>query len=1775
MSTTTIKTFSEPPYYDDFDETKNYHRILYRPGYAVQARELTQMQTAMQAQIDRFGQYAFKHGSRVVGGKVTVNTQYDFIKIDSAFIHSTGGTLNSDGYLSQFIGTTITGSANAGTNITARVIDAVASDGSDPNTLYIKYESSGGSDRTVQTFGAGEEFSSDGSTIYYGQVQSTGTPTGQGSSVNIEEGVYFLSGTFAYVPDASLILDKYSNTPSYVIGLNVIETIVDTDLDPFLTDGAIGTPNEAAPGATRYKISTAIVKESLTNLNSSNTNYVTLLRVDNGKIQVDNTDKADPAAELTKRLAKRTFEESGNYAVKQYQLDIKDHLLVGENNGYLAAADGGDDDKYAIGVEPGVSYVQGFRNESVSTKYLVIDKPRAEPVSVNTDTTANVATPVGNYIKLLTSTVHGAPDVTAFTYLDLKDATGGTGNTIGTARVRAIENVGDTVSSTDGNGNTISSPCLRLHLFDISMNVGAQFGATESVSQGHSSGEIFKGDISDSTALRYDIGNDGLVFKLPYSTVKTLFDGATCDTEYTVKRDFTTQVTSNQCTISIPSGQGHFTNVNTATMIAVGGGAVDTTPTFVGASNDGVTTLTFSTTASNGTAVRVSADVEIAGDEKVQKEKLRQNNQVASSVAYNANINGYPLGKSDIIRIVSVVDSTGTDVSERFILDNGQRGNYYANGRLVLKSGTSPVSGALTITFDYYTHGAGDYFTVDSYPTADYKSIPSFSSQQGTVQLRDCIDFRPRKADSATDDFTSGGASVSSAPDPSHAVSMFIKYYMPRIDKLFITKEGELKIATGVPSDNPKAPKAPEDSMGLYDLRLRPYGFDAGDVIPKLVDNKRYTMRDIGKIDKRVKNLEYYTSLSLLEQQASNTQLFDGNNFSRTKNGFLVDGFRGHNIGNPSNPDYQCAMDKSTGTLRPMFDEKSVNLVRKDGDTGTIVQTNSLMTLPYTKTTYINQPYASLSVNVNPYNVFTWSGTMTLSPGSDDWKETDIRPDVIINDDGLYNQFLEMVESQGILGTVWNEWETNWTGVEVDVTVEREFTNGGGGGLGQGDFWWEGEQGRGGGMNVIDGVFQQGGVGREKITTTRATTTTEHQARTGMTTSVSSSTTTRESNNRVVEVNFIPFMRSRKIFFKAELLKPNTKLYAFFNDIYVGKYIKPEAYQEFADRTEVKTYEGLYGHPDKIAAGISEYTLTSDDNGVCTGSFVIPRTDTLKFKTGSRTFKLTDSATNNTSDGSETTFSDAVFTASGLIESVEKEVISTKVGQLVTNELGETRVVKETTVETTVEYTDPLAQTFLIDTEGGIFCKSLSLYFRTKDPDIAVRASIRAVENGIPTQRIVPGADKVIYPGDVNISENASAVTEVEFDYPIFLAQNQEYAIVLMAQSDLYEAWVAEMGGFDATDQNNRITKQPYNGVFFTSANASTWTPEQSRDLKFKLNRCEFSGSGAELNLVHDMLPAALRIRNPMTSTINSGIVTVQHKNHGMQNANNPKVWFTGVEAFNGLLADNLNGTHDIISSSITHDSYQFTARAGDTATATGSGGGGEVYATENRQMDMVRNVIQDLQIPGTQIRYYLTPYSEQEVAGAEGEILANQNIKFAIPKSIASPSNTSATTKTYNLRCVFTTERSTLSPVIDMDRASLFTIQNRVIDNPTGDELSPTGGNQLARYITKKVELAEEADKIDIFLNINRPRSANVDLYWRVVEGGSSTDITTVAWQPGYPNEAISVNDNPSVFKEVQYEIDPINPGSFATMQFKIVLRSSNSATVPLVKDFRAIAST
>ena len=1786
MGITRVKNFNIAPYFDDFDETKNYHRIQFRPGHAVQARELTQLQTAFQSQLDRFGQYNFKDGSRVVGGKVTVNTELDFIKLtDVSFTHSstTYNTTYQANNLSSLIGSTITGTGNSGNQVTALVLNAIAATGSDPNTLYIRYLNAGGANKTVEKFAADEVFSNDAGTAIFGKVGASSiTPIGQGSQANIEEGAYFIAGTFVYVAAQTLILDKYTNTPSYILGLNVTETFdLDSASDASLNDNAQGTPNFAAPGAHRYKIATSLIKESLTAPNTTFSNYILLLKIDNGIIQVETVDKTG-GTELSSRLARRTHEESGDYAVRPYTLDIREHLDdEAGNGGFLTASNGGVATKLAVGVEPSVAYVKGFRIENLATKYVAVDKPR-DHVNENQQ---SVSMQIGNFVKVTKSSIRGMPDIGgnagAYATASLKKANG---DTIGTCRIRGVEEFNDTI--------------FHVFLFDIVMSGSNSFSAVTTITQANASGQDFTATLAN-TGVRFDTGNNGLVFKLPFSAVKSLLDSTPADPPRFVTRQRvqgTFSGTGTSATISFNNFGGTLQSKSDV-MIAVGNNAPKMVAPGDITNAVGDTTLSIQnisssiTGAGNGVHAQVIFSVQKVSTGLKTKTKQTVSNQ---SFTYSASTGNIPLDKSDIKKITAITIG-GVDKIDAFSLDNGQRDNFYDEGKLIpiesIADGT-----AVVVSFEHYQHGNGDYFTVDSYDAAEYETIPSFNGIKGNVELRDCIDFRPTKASAGsfnTDTvFTSGtGSQNADTPKPGSILLADVSHFLPRIDKLFITREGEFKIVSGVADRNPKSPDDPNDAMVIYTLKFRPYVFDSSDLIPVPFDNKRYTMRDIGSLDKRIKNLEYYTSLSLLEKEAADTQIFSGSD-ERLKNGFLVDGFYGHNVANVSHPDYAVSIDKANGILRPKFFEDNVNLIRHAASPGTAVKNGSIVTLPFGHAEFAKQPYATTSEFVNPYNVFSWGGQVKLSPESDEWKDTEVRPDVILDDEGVYDQLVNMAEESGILGTVWNEWETNWTGTEISSTVTggdnninfavnvNEFG---------GNNWWDGpRRGRRGGV-------QLGGE-----TTTTATTTTSNQARSGLRTTVVPDTQLKELGSRVVETNFVPFIRSREIFFKAELMKPNTKVFAFFNGSDVTNFCSETGgYKEFSDQTDVVGYASATQHPDSQRG-----LLTTDAAGRLEGSFVIPRNSTLKFKTGTREFRLTDSSTNDKS--AESTFAEALYHAQGLLEVKENVIQSTKVPRFVTTELSDERVIQETSITrftTPVTWVDPLAQTFIVDQVGGLFVTKLDLFVQAKDPNIPLNVSIRSVENGIPTQQIVPGTDVNVYPGSITTSTDGSQACTVTFDHPVFLGQDQEYCIVLISQSDEYKVFIAETGGFDLQDSDNRVTKQPYNGVFFTSQNASTWTPEQTKDLKFTLYRANFTSTSATLKLTNDSIPPKALKANPFRYVSTSGgntIVRVTHPNHGMYGANN-KVTIAGQSGtVNGITAGNMNKTHDIISASIELDHYAIQVTG--TASATGiDGGGSGILASENNQYNILVPQIQTLEVPGTGIGLSMEGQSGKTVDGTEsayvkqaiGGILANSNNEFNAPMTIASTTNEANYTtdsSAGNKSLVVTATlngTSTLSPVIDLNRCSVTTVANRLNDATTNSsaynsaangrtyvaDTVSSGTSNANRYVTKRVDLNNEADVLDVFINANKPSGANIDLFFKVLEAGSDADFGSLAWTLAPPDSVIITNDSGS-YNEVHYTIDPAI-GKFGSFAFKIVLRSSNSSNVPTVRDFRAVAAT
>jgi len=230
------------PYYDDFNEDKNFHRILFRPGFAVQSRELTQLQTVLQNQIERHGRHMFKEGTVVIPGAVGFTTEYYAVKLESTI-----SATDISGQIDDYVGKRITGRTSG---VVAEVVQAVAATAADPITLYVKYVRTG-SDNVTTVFQDAENIHADGTVGSFGSGIDSAVVNGTatGSSANIQEGVYFVRGHFVHVAEQRIILDKYTNSPSYRIGLTVTESIETPEEDVSLLDNAAGSSNVNAKGA--------------------------------------------------------------------------------------------------------------------------------------------------------------------------------------------------------------------------------------------------------------------------------------------------------------------------------------------------------------------------------------------------------------------------------------------------------------------------------------------------------------------------------------------------------------------------------------------------------------------------------------------------------------------------------------------------------------------------------------------------------------------------------------------------------------------------------------------------------------------------------------------------------------------------------------------------------------------------------------------------------------------------------------------------------------------------------------------------------------------------------------------------------------------------------------------------------------------------------------------------------------------------------------------------------------------------------------------------------------------------------------------------------------------------------------------------------------------------------------------------------------------------------------------------------------------------------------
>lgn len=1044
------------------------------------------------------------------------------------------------------------------------------------------------------------------------------------------------------------------------------------------------------------------------------------------------------------------------------------------------------------------------------------------------------------------------------------------------------------------------------------------------------------------TPLRSDSTNAGLVYSLPDSPVATIrgatasggIDTTSIDTVYTVRRVDTgktaTLVSGSLYKLSLTADTGtefeDFTTSTYSVIITEHTATPAKAGTWLQVLPYSATTPTARTAFVRplGNQLEIYFHVDDANTAKFQIESTivkpggavsaeRPKTLVKGSfsggtyqgdgwvVSSGGDVNVISLGKPDVLRITRIVESqsysdvpssaetlpsNNTDITGLYILDNGQRDHYYDIASVSLRPGAKRPRGRVRVEFDYFTHtGTGDYFSVNSYPfvggtqltqTMKYADIPDFVASDGTrYDLASAIDFRPVVN---TGGISAGFATVMGVPKEN--LRCDYHFYEGRKDKLFLDKDKQFYIKSGVPDINPITPDDPDSGMVIYELNIAPYTYSTDSVFSKMRDNKRYTMRDIGKLEKRISNLEYYTTLSLLEKDTNTLLIKDAQGNDRFKNGFLVDNFKTFGASDLGSLDYRCSLDRTEGTLRPIIQEDSVGLFEKVlllSTTNAISQervakgyqkTGELFTLPYTKASMLQQLKASRTLNVNPYAVFAYVGSVSITPWSDEWRETTDADPLNVKDQGAWESAKQSFGPTGTrvdYQTTVNNWissstETELTGREIVEQAGHTITDQSSAQTGRSKKKIK----RDGLVKVPSGYgyANEGSfvpVGRKSLVSQETRTTTTLQGK-EITTQFTSTFVDQGWSNpvsmgsRIIDTSMIEYMRSREITFTGKAFMPRVRLYPFFDGVDVSAYCRP------------KTSSTL-GTP-----------LVCDEKGRIEGVFVIPNNTNVKFKTGDRMFRLTTSSVNIQSPPPDSA-GEARYTARGWIDTKQETTYSTRMFGV---ENGSTQSTKDISLvtssvlgKTDATPRDPIAQSFYVYDTGGCFITDIDVFFATKPAEYVsgvvnkdqppVLLQVRELgDQGLPSDRILPFGEVVLEAGEVVINQidvNAGTLlvtgykgsdptkivsrgqitgpwtngeyvpggqvsngtpfsygadpqphmvpTRFTFESPIYLAQGKNYAFVLIANSIEYNVWVAQSGPdtsvADPNDQSNNV----------------------------------------------------------------------------------------------------------------------------------------------------------------------------------------------------------------------------------------------------------------------------------------------------------------------------------------------------------------------------------
>ncbi len=1241
----------------------------------------------------------------------------------------------------------------------------------------------------------------------------------------------------------------------------------------------------------------------------------------------------------------------------------------------------------------------------------------------------------------------------------------------------------------------------------------------------------------------------------------------------------------------------------------------------------------------------------------------------------------------DSVMLTALRDGTSTtavDITGNYDLDDGQTDNFYDHASIILKPGSAAPKGQLLVIVDHFSNPAltppiqdaqAGYFSVASYADVssntgyhhtldgterlglNFENIPTFISPTSgeEIRLRDCIDFRPArysanndKGSNTTNDFTSNNAAIPASqlgsaggtPDPEYSLQFNTNYYLGRKDKLVLSKDRVFRVIKGAPSREPITPPDDDDSITLYTLTIPPYTFSTDDIKTKYIDNRRYTMRDIGKLEKRIENLEYYTALSMLEKEAAASSISGGSTKDslfnpagdRFKNGILVDGFKGHSVGDVINRDYMCSIDIEKNELRPPFKTDCFRFHLATGSSNNIsyhLPGPELVTLPFVTANLVNQPLASSYKAINPYALAQFSGGIKCFPDSDVWYDTTIRPEVLVNLEGV-NDNWQFGAINGGHGSQWDDWTKIWTGEQINPEPE---------------------------LSVSSAGATSGGVRKAKLIS-------QGQTRRGITSKNIPDSIKRSIGNKVADISMTFWMRSHllgsqytpddhRIYFVAKGMKPSTNVNIFFDGTNVTANVYPmpfvvlngvdtalhmiqgETLTEGANVAQVimpeKTTSGgtatAYIKPIKchdtngddanidqsfspgsttilssnsgISAVVSNRTVPTKGQasymstnlaGDFAGALSLPA---MAHKTGERLLRVTDQANNEVA--SSTMAAECTFHVRGLMDGREATSISVRPSTSRREDVTNENVITSASsrVESSQGWMDPLAQTFIVNKSNyteGVYVKSVDLFFRqiatanSSTPQLPVTVQIRPLINGLPScGTILPFAEVSLKPESINAiatipdASNTSHFTTFEFPAPVYL-NGDEYALVLISNSSEYQLWTGIQGlnplSEDAISPNFRIPKQPNVEKLYLPTNAGNVNISPGEALMFRINRCEFT-------------------------TINAGNIIL------MSNTSSES------QASSNVFADayKLNTSIQQFDSSTVTFAYKTSNTAGSYITTDYIGGERDknVYPTERMMMKANTANSFSTHVTIRSTSKYVAPMidvSRFNLITTENDVdnaaLANSNI-YIINAGAGYTSSAVATVSGgggSGAIISLTVTDGGISDATVTEGGSGYTGRPTIAVTDSGftgdnyanivisSELDNSGGPINAKYITRKVNLEDgfEAEDLKVIVNAYKPETATIHAFAKVLSPDDTQSFDDRDYIQLTQETATSVNSlNEDDYKEFIYKSpgDSIdytddngtNYKKFKTFAIKLCLLSTSTLDVPKVKDLRAIA--